>query len=46
LLADRKLGAERLINAHRTLSDLAEVFAMMDRGAVLKCAVVPERTNE
>jgi L-iditol 2-dehydrogenase len=41
LLRERRLGAERLINAHRNLSDLAEVFSMMDRGTVLKCAVVP-----
>ena len=41
LLSERRLGAERLINAHRSLNDLAEVFSMMDRGTVLKCAVVP-----
>ncbi|MGO9602901.1 MAG: zinc-binding dehydrogenase [Candidatus Binataceae bacterium] len=41
LLAERRLGAHRIINAHRNLSDLADVFAMMDRGAVLKCAVIP-----
>jgi threonine dehydrogenase-like Zn-dependent dehydrogenase len=41
LLTGRRLGAERLINAHRSLSDLAEVFSLMDRGGVLKCAVVP-----
>lgn len=41
LLGARKLGAERLINERRNLSDLAEVFAMMDRGVVLKCAVIP-----
>jgi threonine dehydrogenase-like Zn-dependent dehydrogenase len=41
LLSERRLGAERLINAHRSLNDLAEVFSMMDSGTVLKCAVVP-----
>lgn len=41
LLTGRRLGAGRLINAHRSLSDLAEVFSLMDRGGVLKCAVVP-----
>jgi L-iditol 2-dehydrogenase len=41
LLAARRLGAARLISDHRNLNDLSEVFAMMDRGAVLKCAVIP-----
>jgi L-iditol 2-dehydrogenase len=41
LLAEHRLGADRLINEHRNLNDLAEVFDLMDRGAVLKCAVIP-----
>jgi L-iditol 2-dehydrogenase len=41
LLCARELGAERIVNARRRLSDLAEVFAMLERGAVLKCAVIP-----
>ncbi len=41
LLAERKLGAGRIINEHRNLSDLADVFDMMDHSAVLKCAVIP-----
>ena len=41
LLGERRLGADRLINEHRNLNDLAEVFDLMDRGAVLKCAVIP-----
>ncbi len=41
LLCERKLGAGRIVNARRPLSELAEVFAMLERGAVLKCAVIP-----
>ena len=41
LLAAATLGAGRIINAHRPLADLDEVFAMLARGAVLKCAVIP-----
>jgi L-iditol 2-dehydrogenase len=41
LLADGRLGAERIINAHRPLTDIAEVFDLLERGAVLKCAVIP-----
>jgi L-iditol 2-dehydrogenase len=41
LLCARKLGAGRIVNARRPLSDLAEVFAMLERGTVLKCAVIP-----
>jgi L-iditol 2-dehydrogenase len=41
LLSARRLGAGAIINAHRRLGDLAEVFAMLERGAVLKCAVIP-----
>ncbi len=41
LLCGRKLGAGRIVNAHRPLSELAEVFAMLERGTVLKCAVIP-----
>jgi L-iditol 2-dehydrogenase len=41
LLAQRKLAADRIINERRSLNDLEDVFAMMDRGAVLKCAIVP-----
>jgi len=36
-----RLGAGRLINARRSLSELDEVFAMLERGAMLKCAVIP-----
>jgi L-iditol 2-dehydrogenase len=41
LLCGRKLGAGRIVNARRPLSELAEAFAMLERGSVLKCAVVP-----
>jgi L-iditol 2-dehydrogenase len=41
LLAAGTLGAHRIINAQRPLAELAAVFAMLERGEVLKCAVVP-----
>ncbi len=41
LLAQRQLGAERIINGHRRLSDLPEVFDLLERGEVLKCAITP-----
>ncbi|MGH7934712.1 MAG: zinc-dependent alcohol dehydrogenase [Candidatus Binataceae bacterium] len=41
LLCGGELGAGPIINAHRRLSELAEVFALMECGAVLKCAVTP-----
>jgi L-iditol 2-dehydrogenase len=41
LLCARQLGIERLVNARRPLSDLAEIFAMLECGTVLKCAVIP-----
>ena len=41
LLCARKLGAGRIVNARRPLSELAEVFTMLERGTVLKCAVIP-----
>jgi L-iditol 2-dehydrogenase len=41
LLAAGSLGADRIINAERPLTELAAVFALLERGEVLKCAVVP-----
>jgi L-iditol 2-dehydrogenase len=41
ILAQRELGAGAIINAHRSLDELAEVFELLERGAVLKCAVLP-----
>jgi L-iditol 2-dehydrogenase len=41
LLRERKLGVDRIINARRPLSDLASVFAMLEAGTALKCAVIP-----
>jgi len=36
-----RLGFERLITARRPLAELAEVFDLLERGAALKCAVIP-----
>ncbi len=41
LLCERRLGAGRIINAQRSLAELDEVFALLERGAALKCAVLP-----
>lgn len=41
MLGARRLGAGRLINARRRLDQLSEVFAMLERSAALKCAVIP-----
>jgi hypothetical protein len=41
LLCAGTIGAGRIINARRSLNELAEVFTMLERGAVLKCAVIP-----
>jgi L-iditol 2-dehydrogenase len=41
ILARRELGAGAIINARRNLGELAEVFEMLERGTVLKCAVLP-----
>jgi len=41
LLGERRLGLERIVNGRRRLSELSEVFAMLDRGEILKCAVIP-----
>ncbi len=41
LLRDRKSRAGRIVNHRRPLSELSEVFGMLERGEVLKCAVVP-----
>ena len=41
LLCERKLDAGRIINARRKLEELDEVFALLERSAVLKCAVIP-----
>jgi L-iditol 2-dehydrogenase len=41
LLSSRKLGVERIITARRRLDELHGVFALMERGEVLKCAVTP-----
>jgi L-iditol 2-dehydrogenase len=41
LLASRKLGVASIVNARRPLSEIGEVFSMLERGAALKCAVIP-----
>lgn len=41
LLNTRNLRLNRLINARRSLEELDQVFAMLERGAALKCAVIP-----
>jgi hypothetical protein len=41
LLAGRALNAGAIVNARRRLGDLDEVFEMLERGTVLKCAVIP-----
>jgi L-iditol 2-dehydrogenase len=41
LLAERKIGAGRIINERRRLSELPQVFDLLERGDVLKCAIIP-----
>ncbi len=41
LLAGRALNAGANVNARKRLGELAEVFEMLERGVVLKCAVIP-----
>ncbi len=41
LLAGRALNAGAIVNARMRLGELAQVFEMLERGAVLKCAVIP-----
>ena len=41
ILCSRKIGAGKLINARRKLAQLAEVFTLLERGEILKCAVIP-----
>ncbi|MGC2494028.1 zinc-dependent alcohol dehydrogenase [Candidatus Binatus sp.] len=41
LLAGRALNAGAIVNARKRLGELAEVFDMLERGEVLKCAVIP-----
>lgn len=41
LLAERKLGVDRIINERRRLSELPQVFDLLEKGDVLKCAIIP-----
>ena len=40
-LCAREIGAGAVINARRTLGELAEVFSLLENGSILKCAVIP-----
>jgi len=41
MLASRAFGAGAVITHRRPLADLEEIFSILERGAVLKCAVIP-----
>jgi L-iditol 2-dehydrogenase len=41
LLGSGALNVGAIVNARRRLDDLPEVFEMLERGVVLKCAVIP-----
>ncbi len=41
LLTTRALNPGAIVNARMPLSDLSKVFAMLERGVVLKCAIIP-----
>ena len=41
ILTARLLGASAIINARRSLGELAEVFSLLESGSILKCAIVP-----
>lgn len=41
VLCARKIGAGAIVNARRRLSQLSEVFSLLEQSAVLKCAVIP-----
>jgi L-iditol 2-dehydrogenase len=41
ILGAREIGAGAVINARRTLGELAEVFSLLESGSILKCAVIP-----
>jgi L-iditol 2-dehydrogenase len=41
MLAARRMNAGAIVNAHRRLAELGQVFTMLERGNVLKCAVIP-----
>ena len=41
LLVAGSLDAGRIIDGHRSLEDLEEVFCQLQQGAFLKCAIVP-----
>ena len=41
MLASHSFGAGAIITDRRPLADLGEIFSILERGAVLKCAVIP-----
>jgi L-iditol 2-dehydrogenase len=41
ILGAREFGAGAVINARRGLSDLVEVFSLLESGSILKCAIIP-----
>jgi L-iditol 2-dehydrogenase len=41
MLARREARFGAVINLHRSLAELSNVFAILDRGEALKCAVIP-----
>ncbi len=41
ILNEGRLQAGAIVNARRSLDALPEVFSLLERGAVLKCAVIP-----
>ena len=41
ILGAREIGAGAVINARRSLGELAEVFSLLESGSILKCAVIP-----
>jgi L-iditol 2-dehydrogenase len=41
ILGAREIGAGAVINARRSLGELAEVFSLLESGSILKCAIVP-----
>jgi L-iditol 2-dehydrogenase len=41
ILAAQETRAGAIINARRSLGEIAEVFSLMESGTILKCAVIP-----
>jgi L-iditol 2-dehydrogenase len=41
LLVERRLGVDRIITDRHPLNELGEVFDALERGDILKCAIIP-----